>query len=85
MNAREAEFRPDIWLTPDEVRRLAGGKVYRPAQRRALQRKKVPFIEAAGGEPLVLRAVVERRGGLGRAQSPEPARDPDFSVFPSVS
>lgn len=75
----------DTFLTVEETRRLAGGKKYRPAQRRALDRKKIPYILADDGSPLVLRAVVERKGGLRRAESQEPRVAPDFSAFPAVS
>lgn len=84
MTARAAASQPELWLTPEEVQRLTGGKKYRPAQRRALERRQIRYIPADDGTPLVLRAVVEKKGGLGAA-APEPGPAPDFSIFPKVS
>lgn len=74
----------EIWLTEAELRRLCGGKKKKDAQKRALKRLRYCYTEDAAGRPLVLRADAERRAGA-RARSPEPRREPDFSVFPKVA
>ena len=40
------------FLTPDDLHRLTGKRRY-SAQRRALTALRIPFVEAATGEPLV--------------------------------
>lgn len=72
----------DTFLTIAEVKRLTG-RTYAPAQRRVLERRKIPFEPDAKGRPVILRAVIERRQ-LGKAISPEPGWTPDFSAFPAV-
>lgn len=72
----------DTFLTRAEVRTLTD-KVYAPAQKRVLDARKIRYTEDGKGRPIVLRAALERRL-LGKAESPEPRRGPDFSAFPAV-
>jgi len=72
-----------LFLDAEDLKRLTG-KIYRSAQKRALARLGIRYTVAADGRPLVLRATVERKIE-GRAESPEPAKGPDFSCFPGVA
>jgi hypothetical protein len=73
----------DFFLDEIALRRLCGGRKKKDAQIRALEKLGYHWIPAADGRPLVLRADVERKT-RGRASSPEPRLEPDFSVFPAV-
>ena len=42
-----------MFLTPDELERLTGGRKRFSAQRRALDRMGIRYVTAANGEPLV--------------------------------
>lgn len=72
----------DVFLKPEEVRRLADGRKTRPAIMRRLKAKRIP-CELSGREVLVSRAFVERRLGV-EPDTPAPdgyANEPDFSHF----
>lgn len=72
----------ETFLTRHELARLTG-KVYAPAQKRVLDARKIRYEQDHKGRPIVLRAAIERKL-LGKAESPEPRKGPDFSAFPSV-
>lgn len=73
----------NLYLDIAEVKRQTG-RTYKSAQKRVLRAQGIPFGEDDAGRPLVLRSSIERKI-LGRAESAEPARSPDFSAFPVVA
>lgn len=50
-----------MFLTPDELERLTGGRKRFSAQRRALDRMGIRYITAANGEPLVKTADLDAK------------------------
>lgn len=51
-----------LTLSPDELREITRRK-RAGAQRRALERMGIAYFDDADGNPVVLRVVVERKGG----------------------
>jgi len=76
-----------LFLEPADVVRLCGGAVYPAVQRRRLKEKKIAYIEDGSihRRPLVLRALVEKMGGLEVVVATVAPPAPDFSMFPKVA
>jgi hypothetical protein len=68
-----------IRLTRGEVAELTGKKT-RPAQARALDAMRIPFVVDGLGKICVSRRAVEERLAGGRPEF-DPETEPDFSVF----
>lgn len=76
-----------LFLEPADVVRLCGGAVYPAVQRRRLKDQKIAYIEDGSihRRPLVLRALIERMGGLDVVVATVAPAEPDFSMFPKVA
>lgn len=76
-----------VFLDPEDVARITGGATYPAIQRRRLEARRISYIEdgSVARRPLVLKALIEKMGGLEVVVSAAAPAAPDFSTFPKVA